>query len=69
MALPVANFVLFQSFTFEKVSPKGAQSTLDFVAGCTCEFIFDSNFLGDDIIRIFYDYDVQEVPIYENQEV
>ena len=37
-------------------------------AGCTREFIFDSNVLGDDIRRILYDYDVQEVPIYENQE-
>ena len=27
-----------------------------------------SNVLGDDIRRIFYDYEVQEVPIYEYQE-
>ena len=64
MALPVVTFDFIQSFRFEKASLKGAQYTL---AGCTREFIFDSNVLGDDI-RILYDYDVQEVPIYENQE-
>ena len=40
---------------------------MEIVANYMCEFIFDWNVLGDDI-RIFYDYDVQEVPIYENQE-
>ena len=68
MALPVVTFDFIQSFRFEKASFKGAQYTLEFVAGCTREFIFDSNVLGDDIRRILYDYDVQEVPIYENQE-
>ena len=68
MALPVVTFDIIQSFRFEKASLKGAQYTPEFVTGCTREFIFDSNVLGDDIRRIFYDYDVQEVPIYENQE-
>ena len=68
MALPVATFNFIQSFRFEKASLKGAQYTMEFVTGCTREFIFDSNVLGDDIRRIFYDYDVQEVTIYENQE-
>ena len=67
MALPVVTFDFIQSFRFEKASLKGAQYTLEFVAGFTREFIFDSNVLGDDIRRILYDYDVQEVPIYENQ--
>ena len=68
MALPVVTFDFIQSFRFEKVSHKGAQCTREFVADFFREFIFDSNVLGDDIRRIFYDYDVQEKPIYGNQE-
>ena len=68
MALPVVTFDFIQSFRFEKASFKGAQYTVEFVADCTRDFIFDSNVLGDDIRRILYDYEVQEVPIYENQE-
>ena len=68
MALLVVTFDFIQSFRFEKASLKGARYTLEFAAGCTREFIFDSNVLGDDIRIILYDYDVQEVPIYENQE-
>ena len=70
MILPVLTFNFFQSFRFEKALNKGAQCTLEFVAGYIREFIFDSNVLGDvlSIRRILYDYDVQEEPIYENQE-
>ena len=68
MALPVVTFDFIQYFRSEKESLKGAQYTPEFVAGCTREFIFDSNVLGDEIRRSVYDYDVPEVPIYENQE-
>ena len=68
MALPVVTFDFIQSFRFEKASLKGAQYTLEFVAGYTREVIFNSSVLRDDIRKIFYDYDVQEKPIYDNQE-
>ena len=68
MVLTVVSFDFIQSFRFEKASLNGAQYTLEFEAGYSCEFIFDSNFLGDDIRRIFCDYDIQEIPIYKNQE-
>ena len=67
MALPIVIFDFIQSFRLEKAPLKGAQYTLEFIAGCTREFTFDSNVLEDDIIRILYDYDVQGVPIYEQQ--
>ena len=68
MALPVVAFDFNHSFRLEKASLKGAQYTLEFAAGYTREFIFDSSVLRDDVRRIFYDYDVQEIPIYDNQE-
>ena len=68
MALTVVTFDFIQSFRFEKISLNGAQYTLEFEAGYFREFIFDSNVLGDDIRRIFCDYDIQDIPIYRNQE-
>ena len=49
MALPVVTFDFIQSFRSEKVSLKGAQYIVEFQAGYICEFMFESNFLGDDI--------------------
>ena len=68
MELPVVTFNVIQFFKFEKAKLRGAQCTLQFAAGHTQEFIFDSDVLGDDIRRIIYDYDVQEIIIYEFQE-
>ena len=47
MALPVVTFNFVQSFGFEKASLKETQYTLEFVAGYTREFIFESNVMGD----------------------
>ena len=49
MILPVLTFDFFKSFRFEEALNKGAQCTLEFVAGYFRKFIFDSNVLGDDI--------------------
>ena len=68
LALPVGFFKLIKFFRFGKTSLKGAQNNLEFVAGYTGQFRFESNVLGDDIGRFLYDYDVQEKPIYENEE-
>ena len=68
IALTVFTSDFNEVFRFKRASHKGAQYTLELVAGFTREFIFDSRVLGDDIRTILYDYDVPNVPIYENQE-
>ena len=68
MALPVVIFDVIQILRFEKASLNGAQYTPAVVAGYIREFICDSNVLEDEIRKIYFDYDFQEVIIYENQE-
>ena len=47
---------------------KGAQYLLDFVTSYVREFAFDPDTLDDGVRKFFYDYDVKEIPLYENQE-
>ena len=68
MAKPIVIFDFIQSFRFEKGLVKGAQYLLDFVTSYVREFVFDPDTLDDGVRKIFYDYDVKEIPLYENQE-
>ena len=68
MAMPIVIFDFIQSFRFEKGFMKGAQYLLDFVTSYVREFVFDPDTLDDGVRKIFYDYDVKEIPLYENQE-
>ena len=68
MAVPIVIFDFIQSFRFEKGLMKGAQYLLDFVTSYVREFVFDPDTLDDGVRKIFYDYDVKEIPLYENQE-
>ena len=47
---------------------QGAQYLLDFVTSYVREFVFDPDTLDEGVRKIFYDYDVKEIPLYENQE-
>ena len=68
MSLPVVMLDFIQSFRFEKPLLKGSQYTLDFVTNYTREFMFDTSVLEANVRKIFYDYDLKEIPLYENQE-
>ena len=68
MAVPIVIFDFIQSFRFEKGLMKGAQYLLDFVASYVREFVFDPDTLDEGVQKFFYDYDVKEIPLYENQE-
>ena len=68
MAVPIVIFDFIQSFRFEKCIMKGAQYLLDFVTSYVREFVFDPDALDDGVRKIFYDYDVKEIPLYESQE-
>ena len=68
MAVPIVIFLFIQSFRFEKGLMKGAQYLLDFVTSYVREFVFDPDTLDDGLQKIFYDYDVKVIPLYENQE-
>ena len=68
MSLPVVMLDFIESFRFEKALLKGSQYTLDFVTNYTREFIFDTSVLEANVRKIFYDYDLKEIPLYENQE-
>ena len=41
---------------------------MDFVTNYTREFLFDTSVLEANVRKIFYDYDLKEIPLYENQE-
>ena len=47
---------------------KGAQYLLDFVSSNVRAFVFDPDTLDDRVQKIFYDYDVKNIPLYEIQE-
>ena len=68
MAVPIVIFDFIQSFRFEKGFMKGAQYLLGFVTSYVREFVFDPDTLDVGVRNFFYDYDVKEVPLYENQE-
>ena len=68
MAVPIVIFDFIQSFRFEKGLMKWAQYLLDFVTSYVREFVFDPDQLDDGVRKFFYDYDVKEILMYENQE-
>ena len=68
MAVPIIMFDYIQSFRFEKALLKGSQYTLDFVTNYIREFIFDPMVLEENVRKILHDYDIKEIPLYENQE-
>ena len=47
---------------------KGAQHLLDFVTSDVREFVFDPDTLDERVRKNFYDYDVEEIPLFKNQE-
>ena len=68
MAVPIVISDFIQSIRFEKGLMKGAKYLLDFVTSYVREFVFDPDTLDDGLRNFFYDYDVKEIPLYENQE-
>ena len=68
MALPIVSFDYIQSFRFEKALIKGAQYTIDHVTGYVREFVFSAETIDENVRKILYDYDIKEIPLYENQE-
>ena len=67
-AVPIVIFDFIQSFRFEKGLMKGAQYLLDFVTSYVREFVFDPDTLDNELRKVFYDYDVKEMPLFEDQE-
>ena len=45
---------------------KGAQYTIDHVTGYVREFVFNPETMEENIRKILYDYDIKEIPLYEN---
>ena len=68
MALPIVIFDDIQLFGFEKALMKGAQYTIDQVTGYVREFVFNPETIDENVRKILYDYDIKEIPLYENQE-
>ena len=68
MAVPIVIFDFIQSFGFAKGLMKRAQYLLDFVTSYFREFVFDPDILDEGVRKIFYNYDVKEIPLHENQE-
>ena len=68
MALTIVVFYYIQSFRFEKALMKGAQYTIDHVTGYVIEFVFSPETIDENVRKILYDYDIKEIPLYENQE-
>ena len=68
MAVLIVIFDFIQSFRFQKGLMKGAHYLLDFVTSYVIEFVFDTDTFDDEVRKNFYDYDVKEIPLYENQE-
>ena len=68
MAVPIIMFDYIQCFRFEKALLKGSQYTLDFVTNYIREYIFDPMVLEGNVRKILHDYDIKEIPLYENQE-
>ena len=68
MALPIVIFDYIQSFRFEKALMKGAQYTIEHVTGYVREFVFNPETIDENVRKTLYDYDIKEIPLYENQE-
>ena len=68
MALPIVIFDYIQSFRFEKALMKGAQYTIDHFTGYVREFVFKSETIDENVRKILNDFDIKEIPRYENQE-
>ena len=68
MAVRIVIFDFIQSFRFEKALMKGAQYLLDFVTSYVREFVFNLDTLDEGVQKFFYDNDVKNIPLYENQE-
>ena len=68
MALPIVIFDYIQPFRFEKALMKGAQYTMDYVTGYVREFVFNPETIDENVRKTLYDYDIKEIPLYENQE-
>ena len=68
MALPIVIFDYIQSFRFEKALMKRAQYTIEHVTGYKREFVFNPETIDENVRKILYDYDIKEIPLYENQE-
>ena len=68
MALPIVIFDYIQSFRFEKALMQGAQYTIDHVTGYVRKFVFNPETIDENVRKILYDYDIKEIPLYENQE-
>ena len=68
MALPIAFFDYIQSFRFEKALMYGAQYTIDHITGYVREFVFNPETIDENVRKILFDYDIKEIPSYENQE-
>ena len=66
--LPIVMVDMIQSFRFEKAFMKGDRYDVDFVTSFKREFIFRVSELELAIRKICYDYDVEDIPMYENQE-
>ena len=47
---------------------KGAQYLLGFVTSYVREFVFDPDTLDVGVQNFVYNYDVKDIPLYENQE-
>ena len=47
---------------------KGAQYTIDLVTGDVREFVFNPETIDESVRQILHDYDIKEIPLYENQE-
>ena len=68
MALPIVTCDYIQSFRFEKTLMKRAEYTINHVTGYVREFVFNQEMIDEKVRKIFYDYDIKEIPLYENQE-
>ena len=68
MVVPIVVFDYIQSFRFEKALMKGAQYTIDHVTGYVREFVFNPEMIDKNNTKILNDYDIEEIPLYENQE-
>ena len=68
MALPIVIFDYIQSFRFGKALMKGAQYTIKHVTGYVREFVFNPETIDGNVRKTLYDYDIKEIPLYENQE-
>ena len=47
---------------------KGAQYMIDHVTGSVREFVFNPETIDENVRKILFDYDIKEIPLYENQE-